>query len=105
MFVVNSHFWKIEICENFCEKLMRSDGTFSVGVTELDSRTIFIAKSVKGRFFEKVLCHELCHVFCMEYGYVLPIETEEIVAGFVATYGRNVIELLDNLLGNIQKTG
>lgn len=103
MFVVNGNLWKIEICENFFEKLRRSDGTFSVGCTDNDTKTIYIAMSVKGAFFEKVLCHELCHVFCIEYNYFLPIETEEIVADFVANYGRNVIELLDKLLGNIEK--
>jgi hypothetical protein len=40
----------------------------------------------------------------MEYGYSIPIETEEIVADFISLFGRSIVtvadELIYQLLGN-----
>ena len=61
-----------------------------------------MANKLQGRFKEKVLCHELCHVFCFSYNIRMDAEQEEFLANWIATYGREVIELLDNLLGQTQ---
>ena len=51
----------------------------------------------------KVLTHEICHAFCFSYGILLDMDTEEIIADFLATYGRDVIELADDILGRFAK--
>lgn len=54
-----------------------------------------------GNFYDRVLCHELCHAFCLSYNLTMDIQTEEIVADFLATYGREVFALADELIRGI----
>lgn len=43
--------------------------------------------------------HELCHCVCMSYNIYMPIEHEEMLCDFVATYGDQVFEIVDILTG------
>ena len=62
------------------------------------SKNISIADDLRGRFLDRVLCHELCHAFCLSYNVYMDIDTEEIAADFLTTYGREVFEIADRLL-------
>ena len=55
-------------------------------------------KAITLGFLDRVLCHELCHAFCLSYNVYMDIDTEEIVADFLTTYGREVFEIADRLL-------
>lgn len=87
------------------ELLKRSDGSTTVGVTDMATRTVYLNRNLRGLFLRKVLCHEIVHCFCFSYGVTLPIETEEIVADFVATYGTDVVNLTDNVLRDLLAVG
>ena len=78
--------------------LMRNDGSITVGMTDWNTKSIYLDKHLNGAFLEKVLCHELCHVICFSYNVRMDIEQEEYLANWISLYGRQVIELLDNLL-------
>lgn len=41
---------------------------------------------------------ENSHAFCLSYNLTMDIQTEEIVADFLATYGREVFALADELI-------
>lgn len=53
----------------------------------------------------KVLIHEVCHAICMSYDVYLPIEQEEILCDFVATYGDEVFDIVDMVLGAARRVG
>ena len=78
--------------------LVRPDGSRTIGMTDWNTKSIYIDKHLHGALLEKVLCHELCHVFCFSYDITMESDQEEFLANWIATYGRQVIELLDSLL-------
>lgn len=95
---INGLSWKIMFVKGNSDCLRRSDGSLTVGVTDISTQTVCLNENLRGFFLRKVLCHEIVHCFCFSYNVVLPIETEEIVADFVATYGTDVIDLTDRIL-------
>lgn len=77
---------------------MRSDGSITLGMTDNNVKTVFVNNRLNDYMTDKVICHELTHVFAFEFDYYMDIETEEIVADFMSLYGRNIILLLDDLI-------
>lgn len=103
MFTINNEIWNLVKVSRHNPMLMRSDGSRTVGMTDRDTKTIYLADDLRGGFLDKVLCHELCHAFCLSYNVYMDIETEEIVADFLATYGREVFKIADRLLLKIME--
>lgn len=98
-FELNSIQWQIVWVDNKNSLLSRTDGSMSVGVTDINTHCIYLAKSLHGAFLRKVIIHELCHCVCMSYNIYMPIEQEEMLCDFVATYGDQVFEIVDILTG------
>lgn len=84
--------------------LCRSDGSFTVGVTDNTTHCICLSNRLVGGFKRKVLIHELCHAVCMSYNIHIPLEQEEFLCDFVATYGDEVFDMVDMMVGEIRKT-
>lgn len=78
--------------------LMRPDGSRTIGMTDWNTRSVYLDKHLHGALLEKVLCHELCHVFCFSYNIHMDSDQEEFLADWISIYGRDVIEVLDDLL-------
>lgn len=102
-FTINGEKWILSFVKPNDVMLMRSDRTITLGVTDNNLKAVFINQNLKGRLLDKVLCHELVHVFSFSYDLHIPIETEEIVADFLATYGRNVFDVADELLRKMMR--
>lgn len=102
-FVVNNQEWQLKFVNPNNRNLMRSDGSITIGMTDNNKKTVFINNRLKGQLQDKVLCHELTHVFVFEYDYEIPIEVEEIVADFMSLYGRDIIYLLDDMMEILKK--
>lgn len=98
MFTINGMNWNLRLVGSHSPMLMRSDGTYTFGMTDRNTRDIYISNMIHGNFYDRVLCHELCHAFCLSYNLTMDIQTEEIVADFLATYGREVFALADELI-------
>lgn len=101
MVTINGIEWKIIICSSSNSKLRRSDNVYTLGVTDLNDKSIYLAVQLKGQLLYKVLCHELVHAACFSYGYFLDIKTEEIVADFISLYGSKVIMAADTVFNNL----
>lgn len=97
-FTINGTMWQVQYKNSNSGELKRSDGTISLGVTDNNAKTIYINNRLSDAMFEKVLCHELVHVFSFEYNYDIDIQTEEIIADFMSLFGRDIIYLLDDLV-------
>jgi hypothetical protein len=99
-FTINGVRWKLKHVNSKNNVLRRTNGTLTFGVTDWNMKTIFISDAISGDFYEHVLCHELTHALCFVYNIYLPIETEEWLCNFMETHGKEIIYLLDDLLGN-----
>ena len=102
MFVINNISWKIKFVEPYSNNLRRSDSSITVGVTDFPMRTVYLSELLKGAFLRKVVAHELTHCFCFSYDIVLDIDEEERMADFIATYGEELIFLLDDVMRSIK---
>lgn len=103
VFTVNNEEWEIVYCNPNSDNLLRSDGSITLAVTDNNTKCIYMNNKLKGYLFDKVLCHELTHVFAFEFEYHIPIDVEEIVADFMSLYGRKIIYLLDDLVGILRR--
>lgn len=103
MFTINGIDWEIIYVNPFSDDLRRSDGSLTVGVTDMPKRSVFLSNSLRGAFLRKVLAHELVHCFMFSYSIHIPIEQEEFMADWVATYGSELIYLLDDLMQTLKK--
>lgn len=103
MFEINGHSWNIEFVPVTSPFLTRSDGSQSVGVTDANTSTVYLSNRLKGAFLRRVMAHELCHCFCFSYGIHIPLEQEEYMADWISLYGADLIYLLDDLMGSMNK--
>lgn len=101
MFVINGIEWKIEFVRGASSKLMRSDSSTSLAVTDWNDRAIYVSDKPKNGYLRKILAHELFHCFCFSYNIHMPIEQEEYLADWISLYGADLIYLLDDLMANI----
>lgn len=95
---ISNRVWKIKFVPIQSEALKKSDGTYTIGVTDRIENTIFLADNLTGSMLDRVLCHELTHAVCMTYDIFLPLETEEKLCNFMSDHGKEIIYLLDELL-------
>lgn len=86
----------------FCDERMK-DIPLCIQSTVTDNltRTVYLSNLLHGRFLDKVISHELCHVWCFMNNIYMPIEVEEQVADFLATYGRDIFDMADFILSNL----
>lgn len=101
-FVINGFRWDVVFVSSKSEKLHRSDGFLTVGVTDWNDGCVYLSNALRGAFLEKVLCHELTHCFCFSYDIHIPIEEEEFMADWLSVYGKDLIYLLDNLMNSLK---
>lgn len=100
-FTVNNHIWKLQFVRPSSKNLRRSDGSWTFGTTDNSVKTVFILDGMSEYMTDKVLCHELTHVFSFENNCYITLKTEEIIADFMSLYGRSIIYLADDLMKNI----
>ena len=96
-FAVNNQEWQLLFVNPSNNNLKRSDGSITIGMTDNNTRTVYINNRLSDYMTNKVLAHELCHVFAFSFDYSMPIEVEETVADFFSLFGRDMINLLDDL--------
>lgn len=101
IFTVNGIDWILQFVQLPSEELKRSDGIYTFGVTDNNKKTVTISSGMSDYMTNKVLCHELVHVYSFEYDCHIDIQTEEIIANFMSLYGRDIIYLADNIMSNV----
>lgn len=103
-FMVNGTIWTLQFVNPRSKHLMTSTGIYTLGVTDNNVKTVYIADNLSEHMTDKVFCHELTHVHSFEYNYYMPIEVEEIVADFMSLYGRNIVYLADDIMSNLLRS-
>lgn len=100
-FEVNKTLWKLKFVDSKNSHLRRSDGSWTIGVSDNNVKTVFVSDILSDYMTDRVICHELCHVFSFENDLNIPISTEEIIADFMSLYGRNIIYLADSIMSSL----
>lgn len=96
-FYVNNQEWQLQFVKPSSKDLMRSNNSITLGMTDNNTRTVYINNRLSDYMTNKVLAHELCHVYAFSFDYSMPIEVEEVVADFFSLFGRDMVDLLDDL--------
>lgn len=94
---INGIEWNIVLTHDR-EDLKRSDGSVTLGVTDLNCTTIFLWDGLHGDLLRKVLIHEMSHAFVFSYGYTISVEEEEFLCSFIDTYAEDIISESESLL-------
>ena len=97
MYQINGKTWYIRIVRSDSPMLMRSDGSYTVGMCDRTTQAIYISELLQGKFLRKVLIHEVCHSAMFSYGIDMSVEQEELFCDLVATYGDEIIGIVDNM--------
>lgn len=103
VFNVNGTEWLLQFVQPNSNELMRSDGAYTFGVTDNTVKTVTIANNLSDYMTNKVLCHELVHVYSFENDCDIDMQTEEIIADFMSLYGREIIYMADRIIGNVME--
>lgn len=103
MFKINGITWQIQFVQSISPCLMRSDGSYCLGMTDCDKCTVYLSNRLRGTILRKVLAHELCHCFCVSYGILMPIEQEEYLADWISLHGADLVHLLDDLMLRVSR--
>lgn len=102
-FTINGVRWGVQFVRGTDNRLRRSDGVLTLGVTDAIDRKVYLSDALTGSLLEHVLCHEICHCVCFSWGIYIPIETEEWLCNFVADHGKEIIYTLDDLLKIVER--
>lgn len=103
MFEINGVQWDIIFVKPNNNNLRRSNATLTVGMTDWNDKCVYLSDKLRGGFLRKVLAHELVHCFMFSFSIHIPIQEEEFIADWVATYGTDLIYLLDDLMQTLKK--
>lgn len=101
MFTINGYQWQIVFVRPDDNRLSRSDGSMTCGVTDWNTRCVYLSDMLQGAFLRKVVAHELCHCFCFSHNISMPIEQEEYLADWISLYGTELVYLLDDIMSNV----
>ena len=104
MFHINGEEWRVVYVAPSHPKLIRSDGSVSIGACDDDTKTIYISYETPRSKLKKVLCHEITHAAMFSYNVDLSIQQEEILADLIATYGQEIVGITNCLNNRIRGT-
>lgn len=96
-FMMNGIEWNVYKVPAYSDMLRRSDNSYAVGMCDLPKRSIFLCDKLKGQFLRKVFIHEVAHSAMFSYGIEMSVEQEEMFCDLIATYGDEIIGIVDNM--------
>ena len=103
LFVINGIRWEVLFCRPNSDNLRRSDGSMTVGVTDFNTRCVYLSELLRGPFLRKVFIHEVCHAAVFSYGIHIGIEEEEFLCDFVSTYGDEIFHVVDEAFSILKR--
>lgn len=102
MFKINGEEWRIISVPPDNIQLKRIDGGYTIGMCDDNLKTIFVATGLPTTLLKKVLCHEIVHAAMFSYNVELTLEQEELIADLIATYGKEIIEITNQMFKKIK---
>lgn len=105
MFSINGENWGVKLVSPQHPKLLRTDGSLSIGSCDDQTKTIYINKDLNADLFKKVLCHEITHAAMFSYNIDLTYDQEELLADLISTYGQEIIITTNKIFKRIKEKG
>lgn len=102
-FMMNGIEWNVYKVPAYSDMLRRSDNSYTVGMCDFPKRSIFLCDKLSGQFLRKVFIHEVCHSAVFSYGLELDAMQEEFLCDFIATYGDEIFEVVDDMFAVLKK--
>ena len=102
MFKINNIWWKIKFTDPFDLIFLCPDGSYTIGVCDNNTKTIYLSQNLTNGLLKKVLCHEIVHAAMFSYNININIEQEEILADIIATYGEEIIDVTNKVFKKLQ---
>lgn len=102
-FMMNGIEWNVYKVPAYSDMLRRSDNSYTVGMCDFPKQSIFLCDKLKGQFLRKVFIHEVCHSAVFSYGLDLDAMQEEFLCDFIATYGDEIFEVVDDMFAILKK--
>ena len=97
MYQINGKTWYIRLAQSDSPMLMRSDGSYTVGMCDTKTQTVYISNLLQGNFLRKVLIHEVFHSAMCSYGIDMSVEQEELFCDLISTFGDEIIGIVDSI--------
>ena len=98
-FEINGILWTLKFVEPM-DSVLWTGSRYTLGVTVLPERTIYINAYLNKEKLRDVLSHEICHSMVASYGYDMPISEEECFCQIMERRGDEVRWLADEILKN-----
>lgn len=103
MFIINHDIWVIKFIQPHDEIFRMNNGEFTIGVCDDNTKTIYLSSLLKGEKLKQVLCHEIVHAAMFSYNVELDYEQEELLANLIAIYGKEIIQITDNIFKRLSR--
>lgn len=100
MLKLNNELWNIKIVKPYDKNLMRSDGSYTLGVTDDNVKTIFISDGLDCDILKKVLIHECIHALMFSMDIYIDIYQEECLCNAIAEYGQYILNVCYDFLNS-----
>ena len=103
MFTINHEVWIVKFMQPYDEIFRMDNGEFTIGVCDDNTKTIYISNLLRGEKLKQVLCHEIVHAAMFSYNVELEYEQEELLANLIAIYGKEIIQITDNIFKRLSR--
>ena len=101
-FQINNEIWHIHFVSPGHHKIIRDDGSVSIGSCDDETKTIYIDDTLPDELMRKVLCHEITHAAMFSYDVGVDATQEEVIADLIATYGDEIIHITNKIFNKLK---
>lgn len=103
MFTINHEIWVVKFMQPYDEIFRMDNGEFTIGVCDDNTKTIYLSNLLRGEKLKQVLCHEIVHAAMFSYNVELDYEQEELLANLIAIYGKEIVQITDNIFKRLSR--
>lgn len=100
MICINGVWWDVQFVSPDDEILLMPTG-WTIGVTDWNTKTIYVADNLSDEMTYNVLIHELCHCIIFSYGYQFNISDEECICQIMEQFSDDILDLADKIYETI----
>lgn len=102
MFEINGEVWYIKFTSPSNNIFLMEDMSYTIGTCDDETKTIYLAETLKRTMLKKVLCHEIVHAAMFSYNVELDMEQEELIANIIATYGEEILTITNKIFKKLR---
>lgn len=100
--MINNISWEIKFNTRQNSNLQDHEGNYHLGMTDNNTKTIYLNQELDNKMLYSVLCHELVHAFCFSYGIYFDVEDEERLASFIEHFGSDILNATDRIFQEVK---